>query len=294
MLFELINNSVHTNSGNSFSRAFLLAENYKNKKNLLVFDTKKEMESFSKILAFVSQETISPIINLVQVVDFFGRENGWFVTTKDLFEANINWIHHVRKNSLLLDRNKDIAPEACVTSLIDSGYVHSVHLTKPGTYKKDGDTISIRPSSEDIVIALSFFDTIIDEILIFDTHGQFLTKKESILLSSTIDKRPVEEVEKRTTIENKELFSFLLDTQIIFMDLDFWDTLGEVSNDCRNFIIFCGSTTDIPVDIAIKEPKITSLQELELLVKNLGKNVSFYTKHTKALLNFLEYNNLLS
>jgi hypothetical protein len=140
---------------------------------------------------------------------------------------------------------------------------------------------------------LSFFDTIIDEILIFDTHGQFLTKKENISLSSIIDKRIVEEVEKRTTLENKELFSFLLDTQIIFMDLDFWDALGEVANDCRNSIIFCGSTTDISVDIAIKDPKIASLQDLELLVKNLGKNVSFYTKHTKALLNFLEYNNLL-
>ena len=121
-----------------------------------------------------------------------------------------------------------------------------------------------------------------------------MDKKESILLSSIIDKRPVEEVEKRPTLENKELFSFLLDTQIIFMDLDFWDPLGPVSNDCRNSIIFCGSTTNTSVDIAIKEPKITSLQELELLVKNLGKNVSFYTKHTKALLNFLEYNNLLS
>lgn len=121
-----------------------------------------------------------------------------------------------------------------------------------------------------------------------------MTKKESILLSSIIDKRPVEEIEKRTTIENKELFSFLLDTQIIFIDLDFWDALGEVSNDCRNSIVFCGSTTDISVDIAIKEPKITSLQELELLVKNLGKNVTFYTKHTKAILSFLEYNNLLS
>jgi transcription-repair coupling factor (superfamily II helicase) len=227
------------------------------------------------------------------VVDFFGLENGWFVTTKDLFETNINWAYHVRKNSLLLNRNKDIAPEICITSLIDAGYIHSAHLAKSGTYKKDGHTISIRPPSEDIVIALSFFDTIIDEILIFDTHGQFLTKKENISLSSIIDKRIVEEVEKRTTLENKELFSFLLDTQIIFMDLDFWDALGEVANDCRNSIIFCGSTTDISVDIAIKDPKIASLQDLELLVKNLGKNVSFYTKHTKALLNFLEYNNLL-
>ena len=75
MIFPLKLNTTYINSGNSFSRAFLLEENFRGGKNLLVFDTKKEMESFSKILAFVSQDTISPIVNLMQVVDFFGREN---------------------------------------------------------------------------------------------------------------------------------------------------------------------------------------------------------------------------
>lgn len=40
--------------------------------------------------------------------------------------------------------------------------------------------------------------------------------------------------------------------------------------------------------------KVPSLQELETIVKNHGENVSFFTKHTKALRNFLEYNNLNS
>lgn len=144
MLFPLTSHSTYINSGNSFSRAFLLAENYKDRKNLLVFDTKKEAEAFSKVLSFLIEERAFPIQNLAQAVDFFGRENGWFTTTKELFEASINWNYHVQKNTLPFERNMEITPEKCITDLIDSGYTHSVHLSKPGSYKKDGDTLSIR------------------------------------------------------------------------------------------------------------------------------------------------------
>lgn len=143
-------------------------------------------------------------------------------------------------------------------------------------------------------MALSFFDTIIDEILLFDTHGQFIQKKEQIVVSSLVDTRAVEEVETRDVSKNMELFSFLQDTEIIFMYLDFWEQLREVAKTCQKSIIFAGSTVNNHTDLGIKEAKISSLQELESIVKNFGKSVYFYTKHTKVLLNFLEYNNLVS
>ena len=141
---------------------------------------------------------------------------------------------------------------------------------------------------------MSFFDTLIDEILIFDIHGQFLSKKEYISFPSLVDTRAVEEVETRDVSLNKELFSFLQNSQVIFIDLDFWEPLRVVSTICQKAIVFAGITLEKSVDIGIKEPKIASLQELEILVKNFGKNVHFYTKHMKALKNFLEYNNLLA
>lgn len=272
----------------------MLGENFKDSKNLLVFDTKKEAESFGKILSFVVSEGIVPVFTLAQAVDCFGRESGWFLTTKELFEANINWKYHTKKYSMFFDRNMDIAPDACITNLIDAGYSHSAHLSKPGSYKKDGDTISIRLPFEDTTIALSFFDTTIDEILVFDTHGQFLSKKDHISIPSLIDTRIVEEVETRDISKNLELFPLLGNSEVIFMNLDFWDPLYSVAKTCQKSIVFAGSTTEKSESIGMREVKITSLQELELLVKNSGKNVFFYTKHTKVITNFLEYNNLLS
>lgn len=184
MIFPLTQNTTYIHSGNSFSRAFLLEENFRGGKNLLVFDTKKEAEIFSKVLAFVAAEKIISVFELSSVIDFFDREKGWFVTTKELFEIAINWRHHREKNTLPLERNMDIVPEKCITQLIDAGYTHSAYLSKPGSYKKDGDTLSIRPPFEEKVIALSFFDTVVDEILVFDTHGQFLSKKDQVILPS--------------------------------------------------------------------------------------------------------------
>lgn len=189
MIFQLTPHSIYTNSGNSFSRAFLLEENYRENKNLLVFDTKKEAEAFAKVLSFVTKEPVFFLSNLAQVVDFFERDKGWYLVTKELFEIDINWKYHAKKYSFCLERNMDISPEACITKLIDLGYVHSVHLSKPGSYKKDGDAISIRLPFEEKTVVLSFFDTIVDEILLFDTHGQFIEKKEHITLPSLVDTR---------------------------------------------------------------------------------------------------------
>lgn len=294
MLFSLASHTVYTASGNSFSRAFLLAENFSGGKNLLVFDTEKEAEIFAKVLSFATKEQIFPVFDLAHAVDFFSRETGWFITIKELFEADINWRYHTRKNTLLFERNGEVAPEKCITDLIDSGYTHSPHLSKPGGYKKDGDTLSIRLPFEEKVVTLSFFDTVIDEILVFDTHGQFLHKKDAAVVSSILDKRVLEEVETREIAKNTELFSSLGITQIIFINLDFWEPLQEVAKICQKVVIFAGSTPGESVDIGIKELKIPSLQELEVLVKNFGKSVHFYTKHIKALRNFLEYNNLTS
>ena len=120
MLFPLLPQSIHTNSGNSFSRAFLFEENFKGGKNLLIFDTRKEAESFAKILALTTKEPIFFVFSLPQVIDFFSRENGWFVTTKELFEMAINSKYYVQKNSILLERNEEVSPDISIDNLINS------------------------------------------------------------------------------------------------------------------------------------------------------------------------------
>ncbi|EKD30564.1 MAG: Transcription-repair coupling factor, partial [uncultured bacterium (gcode 4)] len=293
MLFQLQYHTTYTHSGNTSSRAFLLGENFSTGKNLIVCDTQKEAEYFAKILSFSTQSKVSLLENVSSVVDFTCQDIGWFVTTKDLFEANIRWKYHIQKHTLHVQRNDEIGPEKLVNALIDAGYSHSPHLSKPGSYKKEGDTLSIRTPFDEKIVALSFFDTVLDEILLFDLSGQFMTKKEGYSFAYLTDNQKLHE---RGSIdpETSEIFFFLQNTTTIFIDLDFYDPLERVSNLCQKPIIFSGNPKDNSINIWVSEPKIASLQELETLVKNFGKNVHFSTKHTKVLRNFLEYNNLTS
>ena len=142
------------------------------------------------------------------------------------------------------------------------------------------------------MVSLSFFDTVIDEILLFDLQGQYLLKKDTVYLASLVDKRSLEDVEIRPSCSDSEIFSFLTGSLEVFMGLDFWDPLDEVSKLCQKPIIFAASQSGNSIDMGIKELKVPSLQELEILVKNSDNTVHFYTKHTKGITNFLEYNNL--
>lgn len=171
----------------------MLEENFKDGKNLIVFDTKKEAESFSKILSFVTDNTVFPVFDsLVLSTSLVERVVG-LLLRKNSFEASINWKYHTQKNTLPFERNMVITIDSLIKTLIDAGYNHSAYLAKPGSYKKDGDTISIRLPFEEKVVALNFFDTLLDEILIFDTHGQFLYKKDNIKLPILSDRRGFEE-----------------------------------------------------------------------------------------------------
>jgi hypothetical protein len=71
MLFPLNTHTTYIHSGKSFSRAFLLSENFHSVKNLVVFDTLKEAQSFIKILSYCTHEHVSLITNLPQLIDFF-------------------------------------------------------------------------------------------------------------------------------------------------------------------------------------------------------------------------------
>lgn len=248
MLFQLQHNTTYTHSGNTSSRAFLLGENLGDGKNLIICDTSTEAKNFAKILGFHTRSPISFLEDISSVVNFTCRENGWFITTKDIFEANIRWKYSVQKHTFSVQRNDEMGPEKLVNTLIDAGYTHSPNLSRPGSYKKEGDTLSIRTPFDEKIVALSFFDTILDEILLFDLDGQFMTKKEGYIFTHLTDNRKLDNIGALGP-ETSEIFLFLQNTTVIFVDLDFWDPLERVSNLCQKPIIFSGNPQDGSVNI---------------------------------------------
>lgn len=248
MVFTLQSNKTYTHSGNTSSRAFLLGQNLNEGKKLIICDTPIEAKNFAKILGFSTHSPVFFLEDTSSVVDFTCRENGWFIVTKDIFEVNVRWKYHIQKHALHLQRNDERGPEKTITELIDAGYIHSPHLSKPGSYKKEGDTLSIRTPFDDTIVALSFFDTILDEILLFDANGQFIGKKEEYFFPHLTDNQTFDTLGTLAP-ETSEIFSFLQNTHVIFIDLDFWEPLENVSNLCQKPIIFSGNPRDNSVSI---------------------------------------------
>ena len=141
--------------------------------------------------------------------------------------------------------------------------------------------------------ALSFFDTTLDEILLLDTNGAIIGKREHISLIDLANTRDFEAEWEGSLLTPPEVCSKLVTTTVIFIDLDFFDTLDVVRRACPQTITFSGNPQGSHIDLAITEPYIEALPDLERIVKEHGESVYFYTKHTKALRNFLEYNSLI-
>jgi hypothetical protein len=121
--------------------------------NLLVFDTKRS-GGIRKNLLFCDQRKRSPVFDLAHAIDFFGRENGWFITTKELFEIAVNWKYHA-KNTFVFERNMEIPPKNASRILsIQDMFIRCISPNREATRK----TLSIRLPLEEKCV-LSFFDT---------------------------------------------------------------------------------------------------------------------------------------
>lgn len=72
----------------------------------------------------------------------------------------------MRETVFRLDRGQAISEQDCIESLITLGYSFDKDASEPGTYKKDGDSLTIVPKwSDGRKYVVSFFDTEIDDIL---------------------------------------------------------------------------------------------------------------------------------
>lgn len=286
-------NTTYTHSGNALSRAFLVAGLPAGKK-CLVFDNQADLRIFAKTLAFVTGQEATLISDTASLLHFLSSQDGYFLTTREIFTLRANIDYLEKKYTLPLSRKSELSIEDLIKTLIDFGYTHSPHLSKPGSYKKDGDTISIRSAFASDVYSLSFFDTALDEILLFDTVGNYRAKHDAYTLVSLTDNTPFESLQEGKTPEIPVLCPYLADTVTVCIDLDFFDGLDQVARHCPNCIVFSGNPLGKHTDLGIREPKIETLSDLETIVREHGKTVHFYTKHAKALRNFLEYNALTS
>lgn len=286
-MFQLQPNTAYHNSWNMFSRVFLVAGNLKSK-NLIVFDNKDELKTFSKIWNYLWYKKLFEVEDISQIINFYNTDFWVYLATKEIFELSHLSNYDIDKNTLEIIRWNNYNIDEIIKNLIDFSFKFSNHLSSFGSYNREWDIINIRPVLENITIKISFFWDEVDEILIVDNETWEYKKASKYRLSPKI----LETKESKKNILNNiwEIVKYFNNTQIFLVSLDFWEWI-EIIDKTFSPIILRDTPNNYSLDLEIENISLSSIDELMNLLKSWDK-IKIYTKNSRTLTNFVEYNNI--
>ena len=99
-------NTTYIRSGNLFSRAFLVRDNFWIEKKLAIFDTEAELKNFQKCYNAITTNTSIYIQKPFQTALLFFSSKGMFLATKEIFEFSIPDTYKYEKCGIFLQIGK--------------------------------------------------------------------------------------------------------------------------------------------------------------------------------------------
>jgi len=288
-MHKLNKNTIYKNSWNIFSKAFLLKENFeKNNSNILVLDSEKILKNYKKIFDFLWIET-KIIDNFSCLTNIFFNKNGIFLCEKNIFEKhNLKNFYELENYfSIKLEKNKDVNIEEILKKLNEFNYKNSSFIEN-FTFNKTGDILNIWNNNKNYKISF-WWDTIeeinfLEDKKLISLDQIFFWKNQKINFSYEIKPELNEELLENIN-KNK--------INIFFDNIDFYEFSEEIFDYLENPIIFSDIFKNKKIiNLEIKDIFLDSLEDFENILKEKKYEKIIYTKNTKAIKNFLEYNNI--
>jgi transcription-repair coupling factor (superfamily II helicase) len=287
-MIKLKKGTSYLKSGNIFSRVFLIGKNL-DSKNMIIFDKDEDLKSFSKIWKYFGFPGFTEVNDNGWILRFINSIDWIYFTTKDIFESKEITIYDLDKNTIDLVRWKTFDFENLLKNLTDFSYKHSAHLGAEWSFNREWDTINIRLDDSGNTYKISFFWDEIDEILKLvnnDVHS--VEKLDRIKISNNSF---VSSNKEKLLIDNLDLFLKSNDYHTYLIWVDFWMHKEELSKKLKPTVF-----SDLPahnaVDINIESFSVSSIQELLDTLKDVNRNIKIYTKNSRTIHNFIDYNDL--
>ena len=112
---------------------------------------------------------------------FFFALSGVFLSTKELFSWDMPDEYQYEKRKLHISTGAHLPKDECIKSLIENRYHFDQYLEKPGTYKAEGDAVTLRTLFDDRIVTISFFGNEVDGLFLFDSTTGEIRKSLSHL-----------------------------------------------------------------------------------------------------------------
>jgi transcription-repair coupling factor len=281
-------NISYINTWNFFSKSLFLKNGIKNPCSLLIVETSKDLEIYEKILGFLS-------MNFRIINNYEGLNDLIFNKSKYIYLIDLVSLESIKTNknqlkhfSLELEKTKKYKFEDITKKLIELGYSFN-EFENPATFKRTWDIIRITSNDSKNNYEISFWGEEIEEIRL----NTKVLEKVNIWKNEFLIKSTSSDMEVSTNLDN--FLDITPDDIFIILDnLNFSNHYDKLTSALNNFSCFdyIANRSLKIIDSEVKIPKIKTINDLKSIINK--KEVIFYTKNTKTINNFLEYNNINS
>ena len=225
-----------------------------------------------------------------QLVDI-SYNNIWkYLTTTELFDYKLPfWYYDINANIISFKTSQEVQIDVITKKLHDFWYKHSDHGNS-WTFFVQWDTLNFTNIWASHTYKVTFWWDTIEDIFILDLTSNKTEKKDTLYIWNNITLDSFWS-EKNILEDNKKYFETSIN---IFDNLDFYqhyETLEKISSNIISFHNFSQSDRD-EINLWITDLFLDTIDDLKHLFENKQfSNKTVYTKNTKALSNFIEYNN---
>ncbi len=204
--------STYSHSLCPTARLFLLKEYFDEISTYVIITDKKEDREL--LMTFGDRHFKQKLVFIDRLEKLWSlKKSGYiYIIHPHLLELQGTKEYIQKHTSIEFSRGDILSMESLIESLINAGYDHKDYLDESGTYKKEGNLVTITHPFEDEIIQVEYFDTEIDSIVISDRVKSKRIFVDSIILPIIEESKKIQRSEG---ILNDEILSLLPSRRIV-------------------------------------------------------------------------------
>lgn len=283
---------AYSGSGNAFSRSFLVDGPFaKGKKVLHVFDDQSSARHFAETRAYVKGlraeggNGLPPpapvfVSDDAGLFDFAAASEGEFVSTYGIFDSKRFSAYFLGKKTFRVSVGDKLVEMAFVSKLLSFLYAFQEYSADPWTYRRDGDSVTVRTSRERVVV--SFFDGEVDGISITGLHDGKPTSVQTFVFPDRTAGEPLHDVPDSVSAAVAE------GAAVFFHDPDFARHFSEVRKGLPNACVLWGIPRGDAEDLGIRDAELGSEDELRAILENPNSSARVFSKRPESVRGLVE------
>lgn len=281
------NKTIYKDFWNYFAKSLLIKEN-KNLSPLIITEKEEKIELYKKLFSFLEES----LIEIKTEADFFDclwKKEACFILSKEKLHT-INF-YNLQQRSIHIKKWSSYSLESIIEKLTSIGYHFKEHK-EAGSYKKQGDILTITNPSATFSYQISFWGESVEEIQSFKLREEnkelreYAKKEEEEIVIGANQEIFEEWKENIVDILNQKEVFFILD------ELQFYKNYETLLTSLDNFIAFdaIGWNNGKEISLSFWDINAKDIENLKSIMQ--GKKNILLTKNKKLMDNFVHFNNL--